>query len=80
MKNQNNLLHQLQGMKNTTAAPLVRIESFNRQRVQHVLDLGAEGVMCPRINTLKKIINAANKAGKTIGIHLSDLDDFIIIK
>ncbi len=43
------LLYQLQAMEHTKAAPLVRIESSDRQRIHRVLDLGAEGVMCPRI-------------------------------
>ncbi len=46
------LLYQLQAMEHTAAAPLVRVESSERQRIQRVLDMGAEGVMCPRIRNL----------------------------
>ncbi|MEO0330165.1 MAG: aldolase/citrate lyase family protein [Bacteroidota bacterium] len=46
------VLHQLQALQSTSAAPLVRVENHALQRVHRVLDLGAEGVMCPRINNL----------------------------
>lgn len=46
------VLHQLQAIQSTPAAPLVRVESHALQRIHRVLDLGAEGVMCPRINNL----------------------------
>jgi len=45
------VLHQIQAVASTPAAPIVRVESHARQRVHRVLDLGAEGIMCPRINT-----------------------------
>jgi 4-hydroxy-2-oxoheptanedioate aldolase len=44
------VLHQLQALAHTPAAPIVRVESFARQRFHRVLDMGAEGIMCPRIN------------------------------
>lgn len=44
------LLYQLQALQHTPAAPVVRIESASRQRIHRVLDLGAEGIMVPRIN------------------------------
>lgn len=43
------LLLQLQSLQNTLAAPIVRIESPELQRIMRVLDFGAEGIMCPRI-------------------------------
>ncbi|MEX2573636.1 MAG: aldolase/citrate lyase family protein [Balneolaceae bacterium] len=43
-------LYQLQALQNTPSAPVIRVESSQRQRIHRVLDLGAEGVMCPRIN------------------------------
>lgn len=45
------ILHQLQALEHTPAAPIVRVESYQRQRFHRVLDLGAEGIMCPRIYT-----------------------------
>jgi 4-hydroxy-2-oxoheptanedioate aldolase len=44
------LLHQLQALEHTPVAPIVRVESFERQRIHRVLDLGAEGVMVPRVS------------------------------
>jgi len=51
---ENELLHQLSALEHTQAAPIVRVESYKRQRIQRVLDMGAEGVMCPRINNLSE--------------------------
>ena len=45
------VLPQLQALEHTTAASIVRVESYQRQRFHRVLDLGAEGIMCPRIYT-----------------------------
>lgn len=44
-------LHQLQALEHTSAATIVRVESNARQRVHRVLDLGAYGIMFPRIDT-----------------------------
>ena len=57
------LLYQLQAMEHTGAAPVVRVESYERQRIHRVLDMGAEGVMCPRI----KNISEAEQVAK--GLH-----------
>jgi len=46
------VLHQLQAVEHTSAASIVRVESYQRQRFHRVLDFGAEGIMCPRIYTL----------------------------
>lgn len=43
------VLFQLQALQHTPAAAIVRVESAERQRIHRVLDLGAEGIMCPRI-------------------------------
>lgn len=50
--NEQDTLHQLQAMEAGTAAAVVRVESYERQRVHRVLDMGAEGIMFPRIKTL----------------------------
>jgi 4-hydroxy-2-oxoheptanedioate aldolase len=52
-------LYQIQALEHTPAAPIVRVESFERQRFHHVLDFGAEGVMCPRIKTVEEVHRAA---------------------
>jgi 4-hydroxy-2-oxoheptanedioate aldolase len=49
-----NLLHQLQALEHTPAAPVIRVESYARQRIHRVLDLGAEGIMCPRISQVEE--------------------------
>jgi len=43
-------LHQLQALECGTAGVVVRVESGVRQRIQRVLDYGAEGVMVPRVD------------------------------
>jgi 4-hydroxy-2-oxoheptanedioate aldolase len=40
----------LQALEHTPAGVIVRVESAARQRIGRVLDAGAEGIMCPRIN------------------------------
>jgi len=45
------VLLQLQALEHTNAAPIVRVESFARQRIHRMLDFGAEGIMVPRIET-----------------------------
>lgn len=53
------LLHQLQALEHTPAAPVVRVESYERQRFHRVLDLGAEGIMCPQIKNIDEASKAA---------------------
>ncbi|MBC8471211.1 MAG: 2-dehydro-3-deoxyglucarate aldolase [Planctomycetes bacterium] len=53
------ILQQLQALEHTPAATFVRVESYQRQRFHRILDLGAEGIMCPRINTLEEARQAA---------------------
>lgn len=43
------VLHQLQSIKGTDVSAIIRVESYQRQRIHRVLDLGADGIMCPRI-------------------------------
>lgn len=57
------VLHQLQALEHTPAAAIVRIESAQRQRIHRILDLGAEGIMVPRIS------NAAEAAAVASGLH-----------
>ena len=46
------VLSQLQALEHTNTAAIVRVESAERQRIHRVLDVGAEGVMCPHINNI----------------------------
>lgn len=48
------VLFQLQALEHTPSAPIVRVESADRQRIHRVLDMGAEGIMCPRLNNLEE--------------------------
>jgi 2-keto-3-deoxy-L-rhamnonate aldolase RhmA len=46
------VLFQLQALEHSSTAAIVRVESSESQRIGRVLDMGAEGIMCPRINTV----------------------------
>lgn len=52
-------LNQLQAISATRAASVVRVESNARQRAHRVLDMGAHGVMFPRIDTAEDAAAAA---------------------
>ena len=45
------VLAQLQALEATPAGVIVRVESAESQRIHRVLDMGAEGIMCPKVNT-----------------------------
>ncbi|WP_114750435.1 HpcH/HpaI aldolase family protein [Pleomorphovibrio marinus] len=63
------LLHQLQALEHTTAAPVVRVESVAKERIHRILDVGAEGVMCPRIQTVddaRKAVSAMHYPPKGV--------------
>lgn len=47
-------LWQMQALEATGAAAVVRVESSARQRAHRVLDLGARGIMFPRINSAEE--------------------------
>ena len=54
------VLAQLQALESTTTAAIVRVESAESARISRVLDMGAEGVMCPKVDNAteaKKVIN-----------------------
>jgi 2-keto-3-deoxy-L-rhamnonate aldolase RhmA len=57
------VLHQLQALEHTPTAAIVRVESSESQRIHRVLDMGAEGIMCP------KIANAAGAMKLVTGLH-----------
>lgn len=58
--NEQDTLHQLQALEAGTAAAVVRVESCERQRVHRVLDMGAEGIMFPRIHTVEEARRAVS--------------------
>ncbi len=54
------VLVQLQALEHTAAGAVVRVESAEGQRIHRVLDMGAEGIMCPKINNpaeAQKVVN-----------------------
>jgi 2-keto-3-deoxy-L-rhamnonate aldolase RhmA len=53
------LLHELQALKGTAAAPIVRVAWNEPPLVKRVLDLGAAGVMFPYVNTVEEATLAA---------------------
>lgn len=46
-----NVVEQLQGLRHAGTVAVVRVESSQRQRIHRVLDLGADGIMCPRVES-----------------------------
>jgi 4-hydroxy-2-oxoheptanedioate aldolase len=44
------VLAQLQALESTPAGVIVRVESSESQRIHRVLDMGAEGIMCPKVH------------------------------
>lgn len=52
--NEKDVLSQLQALEHTNTAAIVRVESAQKQRIHRVLDVGAEGVMCPHINNAEQ--------------------------
>lgn len=54
------VLAQLQALSNSNTAALVRVESHEPSRISRVMEMGALGVMCPKVNNAteaKKVIN-----------------------
>lgn len=51
MGGEREVLGQLHALEHTPAAAVVRVESHARQRAHRVLDLGAHGVMFPRVES-----------------------------
>jgi 4-hydroxy-2-oxoheptanedioate aldolase len=56
MGNEKDALSQIEVVKSSNAAALVRVESSSRQRVHRILDMGAEGIMCPHIDNVEDAI------------------------
>lgn len=54
------VLFQLQALEHTPTGVLVRVESTEPQRIHRILDMGAEGIMCPKIANpagAQKVVN-----------------------
>jgi 2-keto-3-deoxy-L-rhamnonate aldolase RhmA len=50
--NEKEMLAQLQALQSSNTKAIVRVESNDKSRIQHALDMGAEGIMCPQIETV----------------------------
>ena len=48
------VVHQLLSIRNSNVSAIVRVESFQRQRIHRVLDAGADGIMCPKIENAEE--------------------------
>jgi 4-hydroxy-2-oxoheptanedioate aldolase len=54
------VLAQLQALSGTATIPIVRVESAESPRISRVLDMGAAGIMCPKVNDAaeaQKVVN-----------------------
>lgn len=50
------VLSQLQALEHTNVGAIVRVESSAAQRIHRVLDMGAEGVMCPKVKDAEEAL------------------------
>lgn len=48
------ILTQLYALQSTSAIPVVRVESHEKQRTHRLLDLGVQGIMFPRVDTAEQ--------------------------
>jgi len=53
--NEKDALSQLQTLQATPTGVIIRVESNNKQRVQRALDMGAEGIICPQVETVANV-------------------------
>jgi 4-hydroxy-2-oxoheptanedioate aldolase len=54
------VLAQFQALESTPTAAIVRVESAESPRISRILDMGAEGIMCPKVDNAreaKKVVN-----------------------
>ena len=49
-------LSQIQAIEHTSTGVIVRAESTEPQRIHRVLDMGAEGVMCPKVRNAEEAL------------------------
>ncbi|MFN9266860.1 MAG: HpcH/HpaI aldolase family protein [Acidobacteriota bacterium] len=54
MGSERDILGQLHALGRSGTAPLVRVESLEKQRVHRLLDLGVQGIMFPRVETAEE--------------------------
>ncbi|MCA2964304.1 MAG: 2-dehydro-3-deoxyglucarate aldolase, partial [Acidobacteriaceae bacterium] len=54
MGSERDILGQLHALGRSGTAPVVRVESLEKQRVHRLLDLGVQGIMFPRVETAEE--------------------------
>ena len=54
------VLSQLQALESTPTAAFVRVESPESPRISRILDMGAEGIMCPKVNNAEEAQKVVN--------------------
>ncbi|MGF1430803.1 HpcH/HpaI aldolase family protein [Kitasatospora sp. LaBMicrA B282] len=54
------LRHQLQALTGSPVVPLVRVPHLQQHHIEHALDLGAAGVMVPKVDTAEQAAAAAS--------------------
>ena len=52
------LIHELHAASTTPATPIVRVDQLDRLRIARALDLGARGIMVPRVDTPEQAAEA----------------------
>jgi len=55
MGSEADVLRQLQCINAEKVSSVIRVESYQRQRINRVLDFGAQGIMCPRIENAAEV-------------------------
>jgi 4-hydroxy-2-oxoheptanedioate aldolase len=50
------VISQLQALSNTPVGTVVRVESTASKRINRVLDMGSEGIMCPKVNNAEEAL------------------------
>jgi 4-hydroxy-2-oxoheptanedioate aldolase len=53
-------LAQMQAIQGTAAASIVRVESGEPARIARIMDMGAEGIMCPKVNNADDALKIVN--------------------
>ncbi|MBK7756274.1 MAG: hypothetical protein IPI35_07665 [Deltaproteobacteria bacterium] len=53
------VLHMLQAMGGSDVTPMVRVSHLDRHTIEHALDVGAFGVLVPKVDTAEEAVDAA---------------------
>jgi len=53
--NEKDTLPQLQVLQHNSTAAIIRVESNDKRRIQRALDMGADGIICPQVETVADV-------------------------